>query len=41
VKFFDYNVLVYAYATGATSEALGWLAGTMNEYIKVMYFKDA
>jgi len=41
VKFFDYNVLVYAYANGATSEALGWLAGTMNEYIKVMYFKDA
>jgi len=41
VKFYDYNVLVYAYAVGATSDALGWDVGKLNEYIKVMYFKDA
>jgi len=41
VKFYDYNVLVYAYAVGATSDALGWEVGKLNEYIKVMYFKDA
>lgn len=41
VKFHDYTVLVYAYSTYATSEALGWSVGRVNEYIKVMYFKDA
>lgn len=41
VKFFDYNVLIYAYGAGATSEALGWQVGTLNEYIKIMYYKDA
>jgi len=41
VKFFDYNVLIFAYAAVNTSEALGWQVGTLNEYIKVMYFKDA
>lgn len=41
VKFHDYTVLVYAYSTIATSEALGWNVGKINEYIKIMYFKDA
>ena len=41
VKFYDYNVFVYAYSTYATSDALGWSVGKINEYIKVMYFKDA
>jgi len=41
VKFFDYNVLIYAYGVGSTSEALAWNVGKMNEYIKVMYYKDA
>lgn len=41
VKFFDYTVLVYAYAVGATSEALSYSVGVLNEYVKVMYFKDA
>jgi len=41
VKFYDYSVLVYAYACGATSDALGWQVGKLNEYIKVMYYKDA
>jgi len=41
VKFFDYNVLIFAYAAGATSEALSWQVGTLNEYIKIMYYKDA
>lgn len=40
-KFFDFTVLIYAYAVGATSEALGWNVGVLNEYVKVMYFKDA
>jgi len=41
VKFFDYNVVIYAYSTIATSEALGWNVGKLNEYIKIMYYKDA
>lgn len=41
VKFFDYNVLVYAYSSYATSDALSWNVGVINEYIKVMYYKDA
>ena len=41
VKFFDYNVLVYAYSSYATSDALSWQVGVVNEYIKIMYFKDA
>ena len=41
VKFHDYTVLVYAYSTIATSELLGWNVGKVNEYIKIMYFKDA
>jgi len=41
VKFYDYHCLVYAYAVGATSSALGWQVGLANEYIKVAYFKDA
>lgn len=41
VKFFDFHVLVYAYSVGATSEALAWQVGRINEYIKVMYYKDA
>jgi len=41
VKFYDYNVLIYAYGVGSTSEALAWNVGKMNEYIKVVYYKDA
>lgn len=41
VKFYDYHVLVYAYAVGATSSAIGWDVGLCNEYIKQMYYKDA
>jgi len=41
VKFYDYTVLVYAYSTYVTSETLGWNVGRINEYIKVMYYKDA
>lgn len=40
-KFFDYNVLVYAYSVYGTSEALEWTVGKVNEYLKVMYYKDA
>lgn len=41
VKFYDFHVLVYAYGVGSTSDAIGWNVGVLNEYIKVMYFKDA
>jgi len=41
VKMYDYNVLVYAYSSFATSDALAWQVGVVNEYIKIMYFKDA
>jgi len=41
VKFHDYHVFVYAYSSYGTSDALGWVVGTINEYIKIMYFKDA
>jgi len=41
VKFYDYNVFVYSYGVGATSELLAWHVGTVNEYIKIMYYKDA
>lgn len=41
VKFHDYTVLIYAYSSIATSDALGWVVGKVNEYIKIMYYKDA
>lgn len=41
VKFFDYNVLIYAYSNFSTSEALGFNVARVNDYIRVMYFKDA
>lgn len=40
-KFFDYTVLVYAYSNYSTSEALGFNVARINDYIKVMYYKDA
>lgn len=41
VKFFDYNLLIYAYSNYSTSEALGFNVLTVNDYIRQMYFKDA
>jgi len=44
-KFFDYNLVVYAYANYNTLAPTGLTAGynvmAVNDYIKIMYFKDA
>jgi len=40
VKFFDYHVLLYAYSNYSTSQDL-WNVGRCNDYVQVMYFKDA
>lgn len=39
-KFFDYHVLLYAYSNFATDQDL-WNVGRINDYVKVMYYKDA
>jgi len=39
VKFFDYRVLVYAYANGATAQDL-WAVGAVNDYVKQMFYQD-
>lgn len=39
-KFFDYHVLLYAYSNYTTLQD-AWNVGRLNDYIKVMYFKDA
>lgn len=40
VKFFDYNVFVYAYANYSTAQDVFDIA-RVNDYIKIMKFKDA
>lgn len=39
-KFFDYTVLVYAYSNYSTLQDLFYVA-RVNDYVKVMYYKDA
>lgn len=39
-KFFDYTVLVFAYSNYSTSQDL-YYVGRVNDYVKVMYYKDA
>lgn len=39
-KFFDYHVLLYAYSNYTTLQD-SWNVGRLNDYVKVMYFKDA
>lgn len=41
VKQTDYNVLIYAYSNYDTSELLGFNVLAVNDYVKVMYYKDA
>jgi len=40
VKFFDYQVLVYAYSNFSTSQDV-YYVGRINDYIKIMSFQDA
>lgn len=39
-KFFDYHVLMYAYSNYTTLQD-AWNVGRVNDYVKVMYYKDA
>lgn len=39
-KFFDYHVVVYAYSNYTTLQDV-WNVGRVNDYVKVMYYKDA
>lgn len=41
VKFFDYHALLYAYSNFSTSSALSYNVGRINDYVQVMYYKDA
>jgi hypothetical protein len=40
-KFFDYKVLLFAYSNWSTSEAGGWFVGRLNDYVRVLHYKDA
>lgn len=40
VKFFDYHVVVYAYSNYTTLQDQYYIA-RLNDYVKVMYYKDA
>jgi len=40
VKFFDYHVLLYAYSNYSCNQDV-WNVGRLNDYVQVMYFKDA
>lgn len=39
-KFFDFNVLVYAYSNYSTSSALGYNVMAVNDYYHLLEFKD-
>lgn len=39
-KFFDFNVLVYAYSNYSTSSALGYNVLAVNDYYHLLQFKD-
>jgi len=40
VKFFDYNVVVYAYSNYSSSQDI-YNVARLNDYVKIMYYKDA
>lgn len=40
-KFFDYNLLVYAYSNFTTSSALGYNVLAVNDYYHRLSYKDA
>ena len=39
-KFFDYHAVLYAYSNYSTDQDI-WYVGRVNDYIQVMYYKDA
>ncbi len=39
-KFFDYHVLVYAYSNLTTGQDI-WNVARVNDYVQMLYFKDA
>jgi hypothetical protein len=42
-KFFDYHVLLFAYANYSTSSGtstIDWFVGRVNDFVSTMYFKD-
>lgn len=41
VKFFDYRVMLFAYSNWSTSDGLGYNVGRVNDYVKIMKYKDA
>jgi hypothetical protein len=41
VKFFDYRVMLFAYSNWSTSDGLGYNVGRINDYVKIMKYKDA
>lgn len=40
-KFFDYKVLLFAYSNYTTAAAGGWYVGRLNDYVRVLHYKDA
>jgi hypothetical protein len=40
-KFFDYNLVIYAYSNYSTSELLGFNVLRVNDYVRTMYFTDS
>lgn len=40
-KFFDYQVLLYAYSNYSTTETPAWNVGRLNDYIRQIYYTDA
>lgn len=39
-KFFDYNIVIYAYSNYATAEALGWNVLWVNDFFTRIHYKD-
>jgi hypothetical protein len=40
-KFFDYQVIIYAYSNYTTSQGQGWFVGRVNDYVRTLHYKDA
>ena len=40
-KFFDYQVILFAYSNYSTSAFLGYNVGRLNDYVRTLYYKDA
>lgn len=40
-KFFDYQVILYAYSNYSTSTTEAWNVGRLNDYIRTLYYTDS